>query len=101
MERIDVEASRRAWTHASHALGIDGVTDDASLVRGFRHRHRNGCLRATTRRRFPAGAGARLLHVDRLALVRDERSFFEDTLNDWQWFGDGDPPGWYTGEPWS
>src|SRR6185437_13739083 len=28
------------------------------------------------------------------------RKLFEDTLNDWQWFGAGDPPSWYTGAPW-
>jgi hypothetical protein len=30
-----------------------------------------------------------------------ERSLFEDTLNDWQWTGEGDPPPWYTGRPWT
>jgi hypothetical protein len=28
------------------------------------------------------------------------RKLFEDTLNDWQWFGEGAAPSWYTGEPW-
>jgi hypothetical protein len=30
-----------------------------------------------------------------------ERAVFIDTLNDWQWFGDADPPEWYTGKPWA
>jgi hypothetical protein len=30
-----------------------------------------------------------------------ERGLFVDTLNDWQWYGTGDPPEWYTGKPWS
>jgi len=30
-----------------------------------------------------------------------DRELFEDTLNDWQWTGEGEPPAWYTGEPWS
>jgi hypothetical protein len=29
-----------------------------------------------------------------------DRELFVDTLNDWQWFGPGDPPEWYTGKPW-
>jgi len=29
-----------------------------------------------------------------------DRELFVDTLNDWQWFGPGDPPEWYTGQPW-
>ncbi len=30
-----------------------------------------------------------------------DRTLFEDTLNDWQWRGEGQPPPWYTGEPWT
>jgi hypothetical protein len=30
-----------------------------------------------------------------------ERDHFIDTLNDWGWFGSGDPPGWYSGAPWT
>ena len=30
-----------------------------------------------------------------------DRKYFEATLNDWGWHGTGDPPPWYTGEPWS
>lgn len=30
------------------------------------------------------------------------REHFIETLNDWGWFGhEGQPPSWYTGEPWS
>ncbi len=30
-----------------------------------------------------------------------DRGLFVDTLNDWQWCGSGNPPEWYSGEPWS
>ena len=30
-----------------------------------------------------------------------DRELFIDTLNDWGWYGGGDPPSWYTGRPWS
>jgi hypothetical protein len=30
-----------------------------------------------------------------------DRDLFIATLNDWGWFGTGDPPSWYTGAPWS
>ena len=29
-----------------------------------------------------------------------ERDLFSETLDDWQWFGEGDPPRWYNGKPW-
>jgi hypothetical protein len=33
--------------------------------------------------------------------VSYDRALFIDTLNDWGWYGQGDPPPWYTGEPWT
>jgi hypothetical protein len=33
--------------------------------------------------------------------LKYERALFVDTLNDWEWFGTGSPPPWYTGEPWT
>jgi hypothetical protein len=30
-----------------------------------------------------------------------DRNHFIDTLNDWGWFGNGDPPDWYSGAIWS
>ena len=30
-----------------------------------------------------------------------ERDLFIATLDDWGWYGAGDPPEWYTGAPWS
>jgi hypothetical protein len=30
-----------------------------------------------------------------------DRELFISTLNDWRWFGKGDPPSWYTGVPWT
>ena len=29
-----------------------------------------------------------------------DRDRFAATLDDWRWFGQGMPPGWYTGLPW-
>jgi hypothetical protein len=28
-----------------------------------------------------------------------DRDLFVETLDDWQWFGEAKPPGWYTGKP--
>ena len=114
MEPIDVEAARRAWAEASQELGIEVDTANAflhdadeqvevvALVRGF------GAATGT------ALLGAQHRHASDLAKAQGffasilsrsyetyDRSFFEDTLNDWQWFGIGDPPDWYTGKPWS
>ena len=41
-----------------------------------------------------------------MSFVSDEyetydRDLFIGTLNDWQWHGQGDPPAWYTGAPWT
>lgn len=33
--------------------------------------------------------------------ARFDRDLFICTLNDWNWFGKGEPPDWYTGAPWS
>jgi hypothetical protein len=30
-----------------------------------------------------------------------DRELFVATLDDWQWFGAGEPPAWYSGTPWS
>jgi hypothetical protein len=30
-----------------------------------------------------------------------DRQLFEETFNDWQWTGKGQPPPWYTGDLWS
>ncbi len=30
-----------------------------------------------------------------------DREHFIDALNDWGWFGKGDPPDWYAGAAWS
>jgi hypothetical protein len=30
-----------------------------------------------------------------------DRELFVATLNDWGWFGDGYPPDWYEGTPWT
>jgi hypothetical protein len=33
--------------------------------------------------------------------LRYDRDVFIDALNDWGWTGEGEPPSWYTGEPWT
>ena len=30
-----------------------------------------------------------------------DRQLFIETLNDWQWCGEGQPPSWYSGQSWS
>ena len=30
-----------------------------------------------------------------------DRAWFVETLDDWGWCGEGAPPAWYTGRPWS
>jgi hypothetical protein len=30
-----------------------------------------------------------------------DRELFTATLDDWAWYGRGEPPDWYTGKPWS
>ena len=30
-----------------------------------------------------------------------DRELFTATLDDWGWFGEGQPPAWYTGKPWT
>jgi hypothetical protein len=30
-----------------------------------------------------------------------ERTLFVDTMNDWQWCGEGKPPSWYSGQSWT
>jgi hypothetical protein len=40
-----------------------------------------------------------LLNDDRYR--RFDRDHFIATLNDWGWFGNGDPPDWYTGAAWT
>lgn len=43
------------------------------------------------------GAGWSVLS---LSYVQYDRDGFIDVLNDWGWCALGDPPAWYTGEPW-
>lgn len=43
-----------------------------------------------------------LLHAElHDAYQRYDRGLFVETLDDWQWHGIGEPPGWYSGTPWT
>jgi hypothetical protein len=46
--------------------------------------------------------GMFLSMVDEQAFEEYDRVLFIDTLNDWGWHGgEKDPPGWFTGKPWT
>jgi hypothetical protein len=111
---IDVNAARRARERASEELGISVATKDAHLdsdgqrfdvvaiIPGFGRpngavvlgaQHADAWDVAQAQGFFPTIVGC--------SHETFERSFFEDKLNDLQWFGAGGPPAWYTGQPWS
>jgi hypothetical protein len=46
-----------------------------------------------------ARAGGYFVSVVRAAAY--DRADFIATLDDWGWYGSGDPPPWYSGRPWS
>ena len=58
---------------------------------------------ATHRRRELEAADAVGMAVSFLSPTYEvyNRELFIDTLNDWGWRGETDPPAWYTGRPWS
>jgi hypothetical protein len=108
MEPVNAGAVRRAWEQAGEDLGIE-VDVDAALaigavvvVRGF------GRAPGTVILTPQSPADARSVAEEHGYFVSTvspsyedyDRELFVDTLNDWQWFGPGDPPEWYTGQPW-
>ena len=102
-----------AWREASRELGVrftspfDAVTSTGrlsflGLIHGFGRKEGTlVCLRG----REPRSLGD--LDLDRFFVSvlyegyrRYDRQLFVDTLNDWQWCGEGQPPSWYSGQPW-
>lgn len=104
-----------AWREAASRLGIRVVAphslelaDGTSLtVEAFLPDWRgpHGTVAIALNDRERCARAVRLNHfVSQLAsgYRRFEIGYFQDTLNDWQWFGPvADRPAWYTGKPWS
>jgi hypothetical protein len=94
---------RRVWSEAVDDLGLT-VTPfrRAVRIRDFGSPHGTVCVF----RGAPAGARFLLWHdANRLGLrwtALDEhyqeydQTLFIETLNDWGWYGEGDPPSWYS-----
>lgn len=112
----EAEAVVHAWRRAAADLDVDvtapwalggdgGSAEVLALVVGFGQR--TGTVVALTtdpRVRELEGAASRLgvslSLLDAEAYRRYDRELFVDTLNDWGWKGEGDPPDWYGGHPW-
>ena len=115
MDRIDTSACRQAWEVASDELGIRVQTRDCWLEQPEKNlRHElvaiicdfggdNGMLvledwdPSVAEVARSQGYGYTVLGSD---YETYNREIFEETLNDWQWTGQGDPPPRYTGIPW-
>ena len=118
MERIE-EAVADAWSIAARDLGIT-VETDGSLIDEQGHSRRYvvhvadfGRAKGTVcsligstetddgraLRRLAEEAGYFWSALGE-GYARYRRELFIATLDDWQWFGPGQPPGWYSGTPW-
>lgn len=106
--------SRRAWDRAAEDLGIDVLTEDVwlevdgqrfeavALIRSFGRPNGTVILEAQHATAFDvAKAQGFFSSIVGRSYENYDRQLFEGTLNDLQWFGVGDPPAWYTGQPWS
>lgn len=106
-----VELVKRAWLDAAADLGIavdvaelPSVPGAVAVVPGFGAPA--GAVVAFVDDApvgFEGAAKRHGLYWSKLgnSYLRYERELFIDTLNDWGWFGDGSPPDWYTGQPWT
>jgi hypothetical protein len=109
VKSVDADAVRRAWERAGRELGIEVEVDPALksdaavVVPGFGGPAGTAILvlEASADARSAAKERGYFVSVVSASYEAYERELFIDTLNDWQWFGHGDPPGWYTGRPWS
>jgi hypothetical protein len=113
VDNLDVEAARAAWERASRELGIDVQTVGACLNDGHETVEVVALVRDFGSEKGAVFVGSQHRAAYRLAeaqgwfpsmLARSyetyDRELFQDTLNDLQWFGAGDPPAWYTGASW-
>ena len=114
MKPMDVERVRSAWEEAASDLGVRVKTrgcwleaesgnrsELVAIVPDFGGQHGMAILPewdpASSKLATGRGYGFTVLGK---SYEEYDRRLFEDTLNDWQWTGDGDPPAWYTGAPW-
>lgn len=95
---LDVKAP---WTMATDADSAEclalviGFGNGAGTVVALTTDPRAGALQVAA-----SSKGLSLSLLDATSYGRYERELFVDTLNDWGWQGDGDPPDWYSGRPW-
>jgi hypothetical protein len=115
MKRTDVAAVRGAWQTASRELGVRVITSGCQLEDTQGHRHQlvavvpdfggekgMAVLEEWDSSLAQLAASQGFGYTVLAASYEDyERALFEDTLNDWQWAGEGQPPPWYTGAPWT
>jgi hypothetical protein len=113
--KSDPQALRAAWETAARDLGIEVSTEDCWLVDDEGRRHalvaivhdfggsRGMAIFEQTDQRLNDLAAIRGFGYTWLSRSYETyaRDVFEDTLNDWQWTGEGAPPAWYTSEPWT
>jgi hypothetical protein len=103
-----------AWREAAKELGVEftspfnavtpaGRLDFLGLVHGF---GRRGGTLICLRGREPSPAQS--VDSERFAIsvltnsyARYDRALFAETMNDWQWCGEGNPPSWYSGQSWT
>jgi hypothetical protein len=110
------EALRAAWREAARDLEIRVSTEDSWLLDADGRRHAVvAVVHDFGNRRGTAIFGIEdfsRAQMDASELPENEglysswlgdsyetydRELFVDTLNDWRWFGEGEPPSWYTG----
>jgi len=108
MDPVNADAVRRAWERAGEDLGIEVdveaalTTGAVVIVRGFGQAPGTAILapQSSADARSAAEEHGYFVSVVSASYEDYERELFVDTLNDWQWVGPGDPPEWYTGQPW-
>jgi hypothetical protein len=104
--------TKGAWQTAAEDLGI-AVTAPASLdgevcialVHEFGSPHGTAVVprggereSATVAAALAAGHYVSIVNADSYATY--DRNLFVGTLDDWGWYGSGDPPSWYSGTAW-
>jgi len=115
VDEYNVGAVREAWHVAARELGIRVITDDVHLKDAEGQHHElvavipdfGGKRGMAVLPKWEPSLGEIAAHhgFGYTVLSRSyesyDRALFEDTLNDWRWCGDGEPPPWYTGTPWT
>lgn len=114
-QRSNPSVLRQTWATAARELGIRVATEDCWLVDDEGRPHSLVAIVHDFGRR----RGTAILErwddcLSALAVAQGffctwlspsyetyDRDLFEATLNDWRWSGDGEPPLWYAGRPWT